>query len=293
MIRLPSTAFVRIPELATFLFLCVSFNVGRGQSVDQILAKCRASIENLTSYEYIAHYTGNFAHNFAVERRFFFARQGDAYRCDQKFELPEQGGILPAGLFWRQGSADFRAGFDGLYYFQYDKINQLERLCSSPRCMEQVVEPFQDCFFWLTRTNSRSELLRESRWDSFAKSCDDFVSKQLIESHSCLIITSGPKIEGGRWEVAFGEDVGYLPVRVRNLSGDKRKPVGELLVSQYKHYRIDGVSFYFPSKFTSRSLVEGNPNTYVATLEPGTVNINRPIPSDLLRLTYDPVWFDK
>ncbi len=281
-----SSAVVRVMTIATIAFVYCSCKVGWTQTVDEILTKCRATVESISSYEYSAVSTSNAGREF----RIFFARQGDANRYDLKAEFD-----LPAGAIW-QTAPEFKAGFDGLYYYEYNEYGlkgQIEKICSPPLCMSSVIEPFQGCFGWLTMTNCRSELLKKSRWEDFAKTCEAVVAKQKIEGQSCVVVTSGPEINGRRYEVAFGEDVGYLPVRVRGLVGDEKKPVGESLLSEFKHFRIDGVSFYFPTKFKSQSLVEGAPNTHVTKLKPGTLYINRPIDSELLRLKYDPVGVDQ
>ncbi len=157
--------------------------------------------------------------------------------------------------------------------------------------MQSVIEPFQGSFCWLTRTNSRSEILKKSRWEIFAKSCEDFVSKQQIEGHLCSVVTTRPGMEGFRYEVAFGEDVGYLPVRVRTLRDDEKKTDGELVLADFKHFRIDGVSVHFPTQFARRSVLKqgGQPYSFVTKLKPGTLNVNQPISNDLLRLQYNPI----
>ena len=283
------TAVFRITKLITFVFLCVPCKVGRTQTTGEILEKCRASIESISSYEYTA-LTTSF---MGEETRFFFTRDGDAYRYDQKADMSEQiQRKLPAGVHWNKNFAEFKAGFDGLYYFQFNKDNQLEKICSPPIRMEGVIEPFYGCFLWLTRTNSHTELLKKSRWIDFAKSCDALVTKQQIDGHTCFVVTSGPEIGGRRYEVSFGEDVGYLPVRVRGLAQGDRKPVGELLCTEFKHFKIDGISFYFPSNFDSRSLVQGLNNWRNTKLKLGSLNINHPVAYELLRLQYDPLGLD-
>ena len=283
------TALVRMFKLTTIAFLSASCRVGWTQTIEEILGKCRCTIESISSYEYTAHTTG-----FSGEEiRFFFTREGDAYRYDQKADMPEQiQRNLPVGMNWDKNAGEFKAGFDGLYYFEFNKENQLEKICSPPIRMAGVIEPFQSCFSWLTRTNSRAELLKQTRWVDFAKSCDGLVTKQQIQGHTCFVVTSGAEIGGRRYEIAFGEDVGYLPVRVRGLVGEDKKPVGESLFTEFKHFRIDGISFYFPSKFTSRSLVNGMVGWRVTELKPGSLNINHPVAYELLRLNYDPVGLD-
>jgi hypothetical protein len=186
---------------------------------------------------------------------------------------------------------EFKAGFDGLYYYEYDRENQIEKICSPPTRMQSVIEPFQGSFCWLTRTNSRSEILKKSRWEVFARSCEDSVAKQQIDGHPCTVLTTRPVIEGFRYEVAFGEDVGYLPVRVRTLRDDEKKPDGELVLADFKHFRIDGVSVHFPTQFATRAIMKRGEesNWYVTKLKPGTLNVNLPISNDLLRLQYNPI----
>ncbi len=280
-----SSAVVRLAQWTTFAFLIVICKAGWTQSVDDVLTKCRATVESISSYEYSASSTSTFGH----ETQFFFARVGDAYRYDQRVDLPEQiGRNLPDERKWH---IEFKAGFDGLYYYEYDRENQIEKICSPPTRMQSVIEPFQGSFCWLTRTNSRSEILKKSRWEVFAKSCEDLVSKQQIEGHLCSVVTTRPGMEGFRYEVAFGEDVGYLPVRVRTLRDDEKRTDGELVLAGFKHFRIDGVSVHFPTQFNARALVKRGeqPNWYVTTLKQGTLNVNLPISNDLLRLQYNPI----
>ena len=280
-----SSAVVRLVQWTTFAFLIVICKAGWTQSIDEVLSMCRASVESISSYEYSASTTSTFGH----DQHFFFARIGDAYRYDQKVDLPEQIRRNLTDEMHRYNN--FKAGFDGLYYYEYNQENQIDKICSSPAPMKYVIEPFQGCFCWLTRTNSRSEILKKSRWEVFAKSCEHLVSKQQIESHVCSVVTTRPVIEGFRYEVAFGEDVGYLPVRVRSLRNDEKKPDGELVVADFKHFRIDGASFHFPTQYTIRAVVKQGEesNGRVTKLKPGTLNINQPVANDLLRLQDNPI----
>jgi hypothetical protein len=109
------------------------------------------------------------------------------------------------------------------------------------------------------------------------------------------VVTTRSRIEGFRYEVAFGEDVGYLPVRVRSIFDQGKRPDGELIVANFKHFRIEGGSFHFPTEFSSRYVVgQAEPtNGYTTKIERGTLKINQPISTDLLRLNFDPVILEK
>ena len=155
-------------------------------------------------------------------------------------------------------------------------------MCSS----DLVVEPFYRCFCWLKAPNSRSEILKESKWKDFANSCEGFVSKQQIEGLSCSVLKSRRVVDGGRYEVAFGEEVGYLPVRVRRLVGQESRIVAEWIFTDFKHFNEGEESCHFPTAFFSSSIIGGTPISRITKIKPGTLNINQPIDYDLIRLKY-------
>ncbi len=290
-------AVVRLIKLTTFVLLCAGCKVGSTQTIEEILGKCRASLDRISSYEYSAISTSNQGEN----RRFFFARDGEAFRYDQKFELTNQGKISFADLYpdklnrnwlWFWYSKNFRLGFDGENYYEGDERNKADKTGISAIANAGVVEPFYLCFCWLEAPNRRSEILEKSKWEDFANSCEGCVSKQQVEGLSCSVLTSRRVVDGWRYEVAFGEEVEYLPVRVRRLVGDESRIGAEWIFTDFKHVKVDGASFHFPTAFFSRSVMGGTAISRATKIKPGTLYINQSIDYELIRLKYDSAGFN-
>lgn len=286
-------AVVRLIKLTTCVLLCASCKVGSTQTIEEILGKCRASLASISSYEYSAISTSNRGEN----RKFFFARDGEAFRYDQKTDSANQKrlilavGLHPNKFNWYWHTRDFRVGFDGTYYYEDNERNNAERIGTSPIAKAEVFEPFYQCFGWLHAANSRLTILEKSRWDDFAKFCEGFVSKQQVEGLSCSVVTSRRIFEGWRYEVAFGEEVGYLPVRVRRLVGEEGRIVAEWIFTDFKHVKEGEAIYHFPTQFISKLVMSGEPISCVTRIKPGTLYVNQSIDYELIRLKYDSAGF--
>ncbi len=286
------TVLVRLSMAMSITLLCGVCNVGGAQSVDEVLDKCRASLESISSYEYSAISTSNRGEYCKL----FFSGEEKAFRYDQKFELTNQGKITFVDLvpnemnrswLWYFHTRNFRLSFDGENYYGDRQRNEADKTVIAAIADAGVVEPFYWCFCWLKAPNRRSELLEESNWQGFANSCEGFVSKQQIEGLSCFVLKSRRVVDGGRYEVAFGEEVGYLPVRVRRLVGQEGRIVAEWIFTDFKHFNEGGATCHFPTTFFSSSVIGSTPISPTTKIKPGTLYINQPIDYNLIRLTYD------
>jgi hypothetical protein len=278
-----STSVFRTLSVTFFFALVFHCPVGSAQTVEQVLSKCRESLERISSYEYTALATTD----NGVRINFFFATEGEGYRYDQKGYVP----FVPPEF----RKSDFKVGYDGENHFRMRETSEIEvRPAKWSDGDGGFQDPFRICFQWLTERTLRADLLKNSAWQEFAKSCDEVVALDQVDGHSCQIVNGLRISDNSRFEIAFGDDVGYLPIRVRfkGLKKDARtEPRVEWLFSEFKHFRIDGISNYFPTKMIVRSLVVGR-NAGVQTttnLNVETLNINRPIPKQLFRLEYDPI----
>ena len=277
-----------IKSIAILLFFA-RCQLGTAQSIEEILAKCRASVEILSSYEYSAISTSY----LGEKRRLFFARDVESFRYDQQIDLPNEpkpnlaGELHPFKLNWNWDTKEFRVGFDGIYFYEDNDRSEVERTFSAPAYKGEVVEPFCQCFCWLTTSNYRSEILKKTRWDKFAKSSEGSVTSQQVEGHSCAVLTSRPTLEGWRYEVAFANELGHLPVRVRRLVGEDKRIVAEWTFTSFKRFNTEAATSFFPTEFYLKAETKGSPVWYVTKIKPGTLRNNMSVDAELIRLEHD------
>lgn len=283
--------------LLVFVLVTVFGATSRAQTLDVVLTKCRESVANLRSFEYVAQVT-----NVVGDvRRFYFACDGDKYRFSDLYD-PDVDGAIAAG------NTRFKSGFDGIYYYgtkllvkepepdadiddsELESGHPTEGLRGGPPPGMQFAEPFRHSFCWLDigLFANRTETLEPSNWQKIANSSNTTLAKDRVLDYSCMVASFKSGIR--RYEVAFAEELGYLPVRVRRMVDDGW--IGsEIQLLEFKHVRVDGTTVHFPTKVVFRELERNGDEISKSSFEliSGTLNINQPISSELFRLELDPL----